>query len=735
MRVAWQRMRVGLGIAAWALTALTGLTISCGADSAGSGYCCLSDEECGPNRVCDQCQCKNKCTGPADCPEDMPNCNPDTGLCVGACPDTACPDPALPNCSAEGLCVGLCQDDEDCTHPDTPRCDPDTGLCVAACTSNDDCPTSLPNCNTVSGLCFPPCSVSDDCLDPNAPVCDPATGICQGPCPTTPCPSDLPNCNSLTGQCLGLCDEPGDCLDPTLPNCGTDGICVGPCTSNSDCPLPDYPNCGADGVCFGPCTAHADCTLPAAPNCSLDASAVDVGQCGPPCTDNGDCDSPRYPNCDPTPGTCDPPCTGDGDCPSEFWKCATSTGLCFLPECTQDSECNPPTTVCESWFCVPGCTDHSDCATTERCDLRDAGNLYHCEPRDCTDDTDCNPPTTVCDTDGLADPNGGGYCEPGCETDYDCRQLGYDCTPAQGTCSPHDYGDIGQPCTSGCSSGFCLTGQGNVCTDFCCSQNDCPAGWMCRPQDDTTGGSHTVDVCVPAPTGQGMGRFGEACAQPDDCRSGVCLLQTCRDSCCTDADCDQSVVPGTYCSFSTITSPTVCINEPATGNDPVGTLGCGTTGTPGDCHANLCFTNYQPDTACTTNTDCPAEYPICYDYAGAGAAGVTDCVHDMCVGQCCSADDCPSTANDDFFCGKWLFSPGDMNICLVHYGTGLLGEGAACTNNGECRSNFCNLTGTGPQVCRHRCCTDADCTDASTPNCALELHTVFGVPRQLNVCQ
>ena len=36
---------------------------------------------------------------------------------------------------------------------------------------------------------------------------------------------------------------------------------------------------------------------------------------------------------------------------------------------------------------------------------------------------------------------------------------------------------------------------------------------------------------------------------------------------------------------------------------------------------------------------------------------------------------------------------------------------------------------------RRRCCTDADCSSAAYPNCALEPHVVYGQVRPLNVCQ
>jgi hypothetical protein len=302
----------------------------------------------------------------------------------------------------------------------------------------------------------------------------------------------------------------------------------------------------------------------------------------------------------------------------------------------------------------------------DRCDLITPGHLYHCEPRDCFTDADCNPPATVCDTDGLADPVGGGYCEPGCQTYYDCRQLGYDCDPPSGRCSVRDYGDIGQDCGLGCASNFCLTGMGNVCTAFCCVQHDCPAGWGCRPYDDGTGSNHTVDVCVTLDATHGMRRHNEACTSGTQCRSGYCGWnpQVCRESCCTHADCAQLFLADQECRLVS-GRRTACVTQDATSNDPVGALGCSTTSTPSMCRSNMCFTYYNNDTGCTVNGDCPANRPTCWDYF---SDGTNDCVKDMCVDHCCSSDDCPDYGGDIFFCGKWTFGSGDYNICLLHEG-------------------------------------------------------------------
>lgn len=528
--------------------------------------------------------------------------------------------------------------------------------------------------------------------------------------------------------CHPECTGPEDCSGNT-PNCDPEtGRCVGPCAGPEDCPDPELPNCGEDGVCVALCETHADCTLESHPNCQLDPGLSDHGVCMEPCASHADCESPLYPNCHSGRGVCEPPCTGDEDCPEEAWKCDTEAGLCITPECTVDSECDPPVTVCEEWRCVDGCETHADCEPHERCDLMTPGHMNHCEPRDCMSDTDCDPPSTVCDTDGLADPDGGGYCEEGCVTYLDCGQAGYDCDTVSATCFAKDYGDIGQDCAQGCASEFCLSGMGDVCTAFCCTQHDCPPGWGCRPYDDGTGGDHEVRVCVPLEPTQGSGRPGDTCSEPTDCRSSICYGTVCRETCCTHEECGEPLFSSQDCRLHSGT--TACIPASPDGNDPVGALGCATTGGPGDCRSDMCFTYYTPDTGCAVDGDCSDSRPTCWDYPNAGTAGVNDCVKDMCVGHCCDAADCGDYGGDVFFCGKWLYGTGDYNICLLHEGdaTGLLGD--ACSSNQECRSNFCSAAG----VCRKRCCTDEDCQDPSYPRCGLEEHTVHNVTRWLNVC-
>jgi hypothetical protein len=665
-----------LGLAAVAFFAFA--AAGCG----GEGYTppceCRSDEDCAGDRYCRGCRCLEHCESSQDCPDDTPNCDPLTHTCEDPCHDYACPED-MPNCGADGRCFGLCETGADCP-PETPNCGAD-GLCFGPCSDSADCTLpGEPNCDPATGLCFGICSDHDDCLAEALPNCDPATGLCQGPCPDTACPEGMINCV-------------------------------------------------AGGLCMGPCTAHAMCTDSSMPNCDLDPDSLTAGLCLEPCFSNEDCPSGLYPNCDPTPGVCLPPCSGDGDCPEELWKCDTAAGLCFQPACTGDSDCSPPDTVCEEWTCVPGCDEHADCAEEERCDLVSDDHRYHCEPRDCFVDADCTVEGERCDTDGLADPDGGGYCLPGCETHYDCPAEGYDCDPASGTCSAHDYGDIGDDCAGGCRSGLCLAEHGNVCSGFCCIQHDCPPDWACRPVPDGSGEEgRTVDACVPLGPADGARGFGEICVDGADCRSGVCSANHCTETCCTDRDCEDTGLVDHYCGVGPDPGETACFPLSATGNDPLGAPGCSTTGGPGDCRSNLCFTFYIPDTGCTVDSECPERRPTCWDLY---SDGTTDCLRDFCVEHCCRASDCPDYGSELFACSKWAFGSGDYDVCMLFEGTDARAEGEACSSNGQCRSMVCSGDA---GICRARCCTDEDCQNPLYPRCGLEQGSVYSQPRLLNVC-
>ena len=503
----------------------------------------------------------------------------------------------------------------------------------------------------------------------------------------------LPGCGSCAGS------SGGDCVCHEDSECATGMHCTG-CFCQPDCgpehPCADpLPNCGPDGRCFGACP---------------DATCLD----------------PTQPNCDPDSGLCLGLCDEHSDCPPAAATCDFATGLCFNAECSTDDDCDPPDRVCEEFTCVPGCETHADCPADQRCDLVDADHLYHCEPRDCVVDADCNPPTLRCDTDGLAQADGGGYCVPGCAGVFDCP-IGYDCLDATGLCAVHDYGDIGEPCASGCDSGFCVPDltTASVCTAFCCRQVDCPPGWGCRVVDDGSGGEHEVSACVPLAPNHGMGRPGMVCAENEDCRSEHCWPDHCVDTCCEHGDCPS----GRSCIH--LSGPAVCLEDPTTGDDPLGTLGCATTGGPGDCLSNLCYSYLLNDTGCVTDGDCPASRPHCHDYYG---DGTTDCVKDLCVDLCCSVDDCPDVGGDRFFCGKVDYGVGDYSVCLLHPATSggaTALEGETCSSALDCRSGFC---ADPPGVCRRRCCSDGDCPSPATPHCRLETHPVYGQSRLVNVC-
>jgi hypothetical protein len=244
--------------------------------------------------------------------------------------------------------------------------------------------------------------------------------------------------------------------------------------------------------------------------------------------------------------------------------------------------------------------------------------------------------------------------------------------------------------------------------------------------DDGTGNGHTVDVCVPLAPTQGSKRWNEPCGAHAECVSNLCTGNVCRETCCTHGDCQAPFVADLSCLPAS--GQTFCLPTPVTDASPLGSLGCSSTGSPGDCLSNLCYTYLINDTGCTSNAGCSATRPTCFDYYGDGN---NDCGKDICVDQCCSEADCPDYGTDRFFCGKVAFGVGDYDVCLLHEGTGTVLEGQACTTASQCRSRFCSGS---PGVCRARCCQDAGCQDPSYPRCQLEQHSVSGVDRWVNVC-
>lgn len=120
--------------------------------------------------------------------------------------------------------------------------------------------------------------------------------------------------------------------------------------------------------------------------------------------------------------------------------------------------------------------------------------------------------------------------------------------PTSGPCA-HPV-DLSEPCGPegpSCRSEHVCTDAGSAAGAACrqpCDRAaaDCRAGYTCWSIDDDEG------ACVPDPPGGATGGFGEPCAEPSDCQSGVCALSDALEMrVCTETCVGGSCPEGTAC--------------------------------------------------------------------------------------------------------------------------------------------------------------------------------------------
>jgi hypothetical protein len=213
-----------------------------------------------------------------------------------------------------------------------------------------------------------------------------------------------------------------------------------------------------------------------------------------------------------------------------------------------------------------------------------------------------------------------------------------------------------------CGDGTLLTStvvqnSGAVCTQTCCDSSDCPSGSVCFGPG--TGGKYCVrgnqlQRDVPS---SGGSKGGASCTKNADCRSGLCDQNKCADTCCVDAECTG----GAVCRFGTLQGHF--------------TLNCA--------QGAALAADYA---SCSENSDCKS-----------GA-----CYLGKCRPACCGAKDCVGISNPK--CSTLILPPDSVNVCVS--GAGPLALGATCTQDSDCKSDFCNPD---EKTCAEVCCTDQDC--------------------------
>ena len=233
---------------------------------------------------------------------------------------------------------------------------------------------------------------------------------------------------------------------------------------------------------------------------------------------------------------------------------------------------------------------------------------------------------------------------------------------------------------SDCDSGICadyvpltpalygVIGNHSICTKPCCTSFDCTPDTVCFGAG--TGGNYCVlPKWIGRTVGLGLGRGGATCSSGAECRSGLCNMGTCADTCCSTAQQTMECATGTVCRYAAFPGNGFDTHEtawcsPSPGGAAAGaTCGFDTACQSGKCAAARCMA------PCRTSTDCT-------------------------TGLACSYGLAPTTipANKDIIEG-----------CVT--ATGPTPDGGNCTANSDCQSAFCD----GTMHCTDACVTDADC--------------------------
>lgn len=566
-------------------------------------------------------------------------------------------------------------------------------LAAGACITNQDCGSGQ---QCISGKCksvsLPGCKNDDACG--LGEFCDPADSVCK-PIVITGCSTDEacpPNqrCNTLTGVCINgrrACTSEGQC------------VAIG---KHCDLTLQECVDCYEPSHCAAPTTCVANqCLDPSISECAMD------NECAPPQTV---CESTQ----------CVPGCGQSGtslNC-GLGQVCNTTTGRCETAQvnCSDDTQCSPPSSICESTQCIPGCTQVGglQCTGGFVCN----NSTGRCEPPSgCTNDTTCGAPAAICENNACVP----GCSQPGgitCGAGTVCNNATGRCVTVQGPCSTDANCS---PPTTICETGQCIGGCGQAGGLQCNGNTICNA---------------TTGRCDQGPTPCTTDAF---CGAPVN----ICNLQT--------GACD----PG--CGTTGCTAPEIC--NAATGRcyDPTVPVGAplnSTCNANADCASGVCF-DFTPVasaigrrcvTACGNSGDCPASF-TCYDHfggkmclsnqlfssstfgtpnggacTGAGQCKSNFCPNNQCIDSCSENSDCAGTQ-----CSwREVVSDYYLSACLGSLGGG--GNGASCASETQCRSGVCYGSG----ICGDLCGSTSDCPNGNVcapVNYSIEICTVevFGI--------
>lgn len=609
-----------------------------------------------------------------------------------------------------------------------------------------------PNTDVALLMCAPGTPL-DNCVDDNPctdDTCHPVLG-CVFSSNTEPC-DDNDQCTGQDvcedGECKGegvvVCDDGNLCTDDgCVPSAG----CVAAfnfasCDDSNECTVGDQ--C-AFGLCSG--TGAADCDDQN--SCTVD-TCDPVAGCTHSCNCDCDCDCVfAEPQCvQVAPLCCADPADKDADGFPACDDCDDTNGAVFPgagEKCNGiDDDCDG---VVDEGFdkdndgyspcaLAPQLVDCNDNVSTvspgapELCGAGGAGNGV---------DDNCNGYVDeACNDCDQTDPDADGYsvcqgdCAPTDPTVYPgapelCDGKDNDCNKTtRASCDVSDPCNFNKNATPLDDNDVCMqdlvcvctldaVGQcsGNwQCTSFCNTSESGPVGDGCGEDQVCTlqmQASANINGCAVAPTPPGTGSAGEICTTSAECRglncSKLCTGTSCINSYCVDVCLSDQYCPveGTFCRLlrQTTTLNGYCWppDGPWLGSVKLGQV----CASDSSCDRGFCSqTTKQCASACCTESDCPSGFycSLLGDQIFANlvvtAANAQSCMFNS---------QCPSALCFNGKCSYLLTETTPM--CLRESsGQNNLQAGAACQQNTDCASNYCekNLN-----VCVDPCCNDSTC--------------------------
>jgi hypothetical protein len=358
-------------------------------------------------------------------------------------------------------------------------------------------------------------------------------------------------------------------------------------------------------------------------------------------------------------------------------------------------ECAPgPNTCPEGKVCDPG---------TSRC-------VAQCTPASCPGDTECDAMSLLCVHPDAALPLPADAAPEDSAVvstvDVFSHEAAADANDANDATAIHDAvaeeaatqvesgacSQSGCPCSgpSSCDSKICVDmltigagvynrSAGNFCTKPCCTSADCDGSTVCYAT--ATGGNYCVlPTWLDRSTAIGKKTSGQSCTANGDCRSGLCANSACADTCCSTAQSASECAPETTCSFGTFPGLASPFDQ-----NYIAFCGPGGTG--------------QNGSTCTLATDCQSNY--CEGSSG------------MCHNACRNSTEC-GTGQVCIYVRDTAFSSVIAACFPQQPGSGTTAEGALCTTDQDCASNFCVAitSASSEKRCTNVCFGNSDCTMA-----------------------